>query len=171
MDHSKDLHSFERIFADLTQSWHIPRPTLARSSASSGGSTPSNNSTQSAKSGTLLLTAANLAKVASQDVEKNLTTNKEHNLQLYLQQVGPDHLLPFHKDLTKKPDGDTVSVASSTHFTVINVNSRPQVKTRSFCRKHQLTILVVSMSIIFTIGLLAAIILFEMRANHLRKMT
>lgn len=43
------------------------------------------------------------------------------------------------------------------HFTVVNVNTRTQTKSRSFCRKHQLTILVVSMSVIFTLGILAAV--------------
>jgi hypothetical protein len=36
----------DNIPAELNKSWHIPRPTLARSSKSSQGSTTSNNSTQ-----------------------------------------------------------------------------------------------------------------------------
>ncbi|KAK9688145.1 hypothetical protein QE152_g35750 [Popillia japonica] len=190
--------------AELNQSWHIPRPTLARSSKSSQGSTSSNNSTQSAKSGSLLLTAANLAQIMLQsaksgsllltaanlaqihaeNVQKETTcTTKEENLRYYLEQTGQrtkeenlryyleqtgqsNPLFSLSSENIKKPDPDTVSVASSMHFTVVNVDTRPPVKPRSFCRKHQLTVLVVTMSALFTIGILAAIVLLEMRARR-----
>ncbi|KAK9688146.1 hypothetical protein QE152_g35750 [Popillia japonica] len=170
--------------AELNQSWHIPRPTLARSSKSSQGSTSSNNSTQSAKSGSLLLTAANLAQIHAENVQKETTcTTKEENLRYYLEQTGQrtkeenlryyleqtgqsNPLFSLSSENIKKPDPDTVSVASSMHFTVVNVDTRPPVKPRSFCRKHQLTVLVVTMSALFTIGILAAIVLLEMRARR-----
>ncbi|XP_031344427.1 uncharacterized protein LOC116171618 isoform X2 [Photinus pyralis] len=146
------------ISADLHQSWHIPRPTLARSSQ---GSTSSNNSTQSIKSGSLLLTAANLAKVHKHETKHG--TNRDSNLQYYLQQVNKDTLsIPMP---TKKQDTDTDSNASSMHFTVVNVNTKPQMKSRSFCRKHQLSILIITMSILFTVGVLVAILCLEVRAR------
>ena len=150
------------ISADLHQSWHIPRPTLARSSKSSHDSTSSNNSTQSAKSGSLLLTAANLAKIHKQETKHG--SNRNNNLQYYLQQVN-NNQLPITIE-PKKVDADNASVASSMHFTVVNVNTRPQIQSRSFCRKHQLSVLIISMSILFTIGVLAAILCLEMRARR-----
>ncbi|KAF2905562.1 hypothetical protein ILUMI_00610 [Ignelater luminosus] len=154
------------ISADLNQSWHIPRPTLARSSKSSQGSTSSNNSTHSVKSGSLLLTAANLAKIHKQESTKSLISNRDNNLQYYLQQVNNNQLLSIPINDFKKSDPDNASVASSTHFTVVNVNARTQGKSRGFCRKHQLSVLVISMSIIFTIGILAAVWCLEMRARR-----
>lgn len=154
------------ISADLNQSWHIPRPTLARSSKSSQGSTSSNNSTQSVKSGSLLLTAANLAKIHKQESTKSLVSNRDNNLQYYLQQVNSNQYLSIPTTNLKKVDPDNASVASSMHFTVVNVNTRTQTKSRSFCRKHQLTILVVSMSVIFTLGILAAVWCLELRARR-----
>ncbi|CAG9832417.1 unnamed protein product [Diabrotica balteata] len=164
--------------ADLDKSWHIPRPTLARSSKSSQGSTSSNNSTQSVRSGSLLLTAANLAQIHNlqhpPDVEDppppTEASTRDQNIRYYLQSQsvdGIDHLPPSI-DINKKKEPDTVSVASSTHFTVVNVNTRQRQPQRSFCRKHQLTILVLTMSTIFTIGIMAAILLLELRAQNQR---
>ncbi|XP_044267147.1 uncharacterized protein LOC123012962 [Tribolium madens] len=151
--------------AELNKSWHIPRPTLARSSKSSQGSTSSNNSTQSARSGSLLLTAANLAQIQNENADKN---TRQQNIQYYLEQTNnKDHIALPVNDL-KKPDPDAVSVASSMHFTVVNMNTKPVVRQRSFCRKHQLTILVLTMSALFTIGIMAAIFLLEMRAKRQR---
>ncbi|KAJ3633352.1 hypothetical protein MTP99_010306 [Tenebrio molitor] len=150
-----------QIPAELNKSWHIPRPTLARSSKSSQGSTTSNNSTQSARSGSLLLTAANLAQIQNEDSPDDTALTRQQNIQYYLQQTNNnDHLSLPGNDL-KKPDPDAVSVASSMHFTVVNMNTRPVVRQRSFCRKHQLTILVLSMSALFLLGILAAIFFLE----------
>ncbi|XP_057651191.1 uncharacterized protein LOC130890839 [Diorhabda carinulata] len=161
--------------ADLDKSWHIPRPTLARSSQSSQGSTSSNNSTQSVRSGSLLLTAANLAQIHQleqpPDVENEppLTSTRDQNIRYYLQTQsvdGVDHLPPSINVDKKEPD--SVSIASSTHFTVVNMNTRHRPPQRSFCRKHQLTILVLTMSVVFTIGIMAAILLLELRAQNQR---
>lgn len=149
--------------ADLNMSWHIPRPTLARSSTSSQGSTASsNNSTQSTKSGTLLLTAANLAQIQAQLPAE--LGRKESNLQIYLEQNGG--VFPPKPD---KQEMDNVSIASSMHFTVINVSHRPvKPKSRSFCSKHQLTILVITMSILFLIGIIGAIFCIESKSSALQ---
>lgn len=154
------------VCAELEQieSWHIPRPTLtpARGSLTSLGSS-STNSTHSARSGSLLLTAANLAlihQIQRPDISSNSRIND--NLQYYVSSGNEQSL---GDSLRKEKDADSVSIASSTHFTVVNVNSRPSVRKRSFCRKHQLTVLVVSMSILFLGGILAAILFMELRAR------
>ncbi|XP_065163927.1 uncharacterized protein [Atheta coriaria] len=165
--------------ADLMQSWHIPRPTLARSSNSSQGSTSgSTNSTQSARSGSLLLTAANLAHIhkatqQSPGMAGTSPSTRNENIKYYLESTGSLDAsreaalkLPT-ADECKKVDADAASIASSMHFTVVNVNSRPQVRTRSFCKKHQLSVLVVTMSAIFTIGIITAVFLLEMRAKRM----
>ncbi|KAK9879802.1 hypothetical protein WA026_006861 [Henosepilachna vigintioctopunctata] len=165
-----DLFSIPQ--ADLAQSWHIPRPTLARESQSSHD-TSSNTSSHSAKSGSLLLTAVNLAQVQQANTRREPTlSTRNQNIQNYLNHFPINGNVNSHVPelITKKQEPDTVSVASSTHFTVINMhNSRPP-KPRSFCRKHQLTILIVSMSILFTIGIMAAVWFLEKRAQQRRMM-
>ncbi|EFN83881.1 hypothetical protein EAI_00434 [Harpegnathos saltator] len=61
---------------------------------------------------------------------------------------------------------DTASVASSTHFTVVNGLGRPAtVYRKSWCARNQLTVLVCTMSFLFMVGLLAGILYMEMRAR------
>lgn len=153
------------VATDSPLSWHIPRPSLvgrserdsengswthhhqhhhdhhlhpnspSRGSTSSQGSTAS---THSAASGTLLLTAANLANLAA-----------------------------MHPPTVTAPKQmDTASVASSTHFTVVNGLGRPvTVYRKSWCARNQLTVLVCTMSFLFMVGLLAGILFMEMRAR------
>lgn len=89
---------------------------------------------QSAASGTLLLTAANLANLAA-----------------------------IHPSTVTAPKQiDTASVASSTHFTVVNGLGRPTtVYRKSWCARNQLTVLVCTMSFLFMVGLLAGILYME----------
>ncbi|XP_016837579.1 uncharacterized protein LOC100122311 isoform X1 [Nasonia vitripennis] len=139
--------------------WHIPRPSLvakseknesengtwkhhpdsppSRGSTSSQGSTVS---THSAASGTLLLTAANLANLAAIHPPR-------------IGALGPKQM-------------DTASVASSTHFTVVNGLGRPSNNCqKSWCARNQLTVLVCTMSFLFMLGLLAGVLYIEMRAR------
>lgn len=117
---------------------------------------------QSTKSGTLLLTAANLAQIQA---EQESLGRKESNLQIYLEQNGGGFI-----PKSDKQEMDNVSIASSMHFTVVNVNHRPQkIKSRSFCSKHQLTILVISMSILFMIGIIAAIFCIESKLHSINR--
>lgn len=89
---------------------------------------------QSAASGTLLLTAANLANLAA---------------------IHPP-------TVTAPKQMDTASVASSTHFTVVNGLGRPaNVYRKSWCARNQLTVLVCTMSFLFMVGLLAGILYME----------
>lgn len=116
-----------------------------------------------------MLTAANLAQI------HDATSQKESNLQLYLQQTSPtptdgSAVIPAFHVFPKVPDKtqelDNVSIASSMHFTVVNVNQRTRTKQRSFCSKHQLTILVITMSVLFTIGIISAIFFIESKCGH-----
>lgn len=63
------------------------------------------------------------------------------------------------------PGHDTTSIASSTHFTVVNgyTKHRPDKGPRSCCcdHSHQITVLVISMTILFSACILAAICFVE----------
>jgi hypothetical protein len=64
----------------------------------------------------------------------------------------------------KAKDPDQVSVASSTHFTVVNGFGRANVrpKSSSLCSPgRQITILVVTMTLLFMIGIIGAIYLMD----------
>lgn len=110
-----------------------------------------------------MLTAANLAQIHPQIPEDGAISTRDLNIQYYLEKSNKDNAIIAALPKTcKQPEPDNVSIASSMHFTVVNVNSRPsRVPKRSFCRKHQLTILVLSMSALFTIGIIAAIYVME----------
>lgn len=86
---------------------------------------------------------------------------RQQNIQYFLEQTNNNDHLSLPGINTKKIEPDTLSVASSMHFTVVNMNTRPTVRQRSFCRKHQLTILILTMSALFTIGIMTAIFLLE----------
>lgn len=118
---------------------------------------------QSARSGSLLLTAANLAQIhqEQQDDKVDPTSIRNQNIQYYLQQTNQQDLISLPVGERKTIEPDNVSVASSMHFTVVNVNTSRKVPQRGFCRKHQLTILVVTMSFLFTVGIMTAILLLE----------
>ncbi|XP_015119413.1 uncharacterized protein LOC107042747 [Diachasma alloeum] len=136
-------------------SWHIPRPSLVGRSEkdsdngsnwaqhhlhpnSPSRSSTSTASTHSAASGTLLLTAANLATLATMHPPR----------------------------ITSPKTLDSISVASSTHFTVVNGLGRPMaVYKKSWCARHQLTVLVCTMSFLFMVGLFAGILWMEIRAR------
>ncbi|XP_054264415.1 uncharacterized protein LOC128987542 [Macrosteles quadrilineatus] len=152
----EDVHS-EMSQTEAPGPWFIPRPALCRDATTcdcnssrsiqtvsewlspSTSSTPSSSksSTQSGSSGTLLLTAANLAALRLE------------------QQIAKPY--------------DTQSLASSTHFTVVNGMSRkPLQKTADCCRtchKHQLTAVVVTVCGLFLIGLSLAVYYIDMRAR------
>lgn len=66
-------------------------------------------------------------------------------------------------------DLDTASVASSTHFTVVNGYTKQLTnkEPKSCCcdHSHQITILVISMTILFSACILAAICFVESKYN------
>ncbi|XP_041770185.1 uncharacterized protein LOC121592623 isoform X2 [Anopheles merus] len=85
---------------------------------------------------------------------------------------GPSLVSPFRSLKGGKVDPDSVSVASSTHFTMVNGIGGPQrvIKT-GICSSggHQITVLIITMSIIFMIGICSAVFLLEMRAREMPK--
>lgn len=135
--------------------WYIPRAALCRNdttcTCSQQGSTQrsiqtvnewlsptpsSNTSTQSGSSGSLLLTAANLAAL---------------------------RLEPRTKEV------DTCSIASSTHFTMVNYgNVRTKERKQSCCAKHHISALVITMCALFLLGLIAAVYYIDMRTRSIK---
>lgn len=106
----------------------------------------------------MLLTAANLAQIHNK-TKPSIT--KEQNIKYYLEQTNGNAILSLPDEkVDKKPDPDNLSLASSMHFTIVNVNTRPTAR-RSFCRRNQITILVVTMSVVFSIGIFTAVLLLE----------
>lgn len=63
----------------------------------------------------------------------------------------------------KTKDLDTISIASSTHFTVVNGMGGPQRKIKNgLCsRGHQITVLILSMSFVFLVGIVGAVFFLE----------
>ncbi|KAJ6640800.1 hypothetical protein Bhyg_05732 [Pseudolycoriella hygida] len=169
-----------------------------RGSQSSQGSTDSNHSSHSASSGSLLLTAANLEQLAQIHKKTPLTHHHFHTNDYPLQQKQQQHRLynanitlnatdatsrlPMHRinedaivsigidaNQMKTKDLDTMSMASSTHFTVVNGMGGPQRVTKDgLCsRGHQITVLILTMSLMFLIGISAAVFMLEMRAKKM----
>ncbi len=68
----------------------------------------------------------------------------------------------------KTKDLDTMSMASSTHFTVVNGMGGPQrVAKDGLCsRGHQITVLILTMSLMFLIGISAAVFMLESKSMH-----
>ncbi|XP_020816337.1 uncharacterized protein DDB_G0281497 isoform X2 [Drosophila serrata] len=168
-----------------------------RGSRSSQGSSDSNNSTRSAASGSLLLTAANLERFAEihkkqerhnkmliQPSSNPSSSNYNANLALassngkdavitidgQQQQVGNDEADP-NLQYIKTKDLDTVSIASSMHFTMVNGEGGPPKKPkRGLCdRGRQVTVLIVSMSTIFMLLIMGMVYALEMRARDMPK--
>ncbi|XP_014239875.1 uncharacterized protein LOC106661158 [Cimex lectularius] len=132
--------------------WYIPRPALCRNDTTCTCTTTtersiqtvnewlsptpsSNTSTQSGSSGSLLLTAANLAGLR----------------------------------LEPRKDVDACSIASSTHFTMVNFgNTKCKERKQSCCAKHHISALVITMCALFLVGLSAAIYYIEMRSRSVK---
>lgn len=70
----------------------------------------------------------------------------------------------FRSKMTRHAkDFDSISMASSTHFTVVNgIGRPPKVPKSGLCdRGHQITVLIVTMSIFFMIGISLAVYFME----------
>lgn len=70
----------------------------------------------------------------------------------------------FRSKMTRHAkDIDSISMASSTHFTVVNgIGRPPKVPKSGLCdRGHQITVLIVTMSIFFMIGISLAVYFME----------
>ncbi|XP_045446191.1 uncharacterized protein LOC123654322 isoform X2 [Melitaea cinxia] len=174
------------------QEWHIPRPSLATNngsindSSSRGGSassqgSSSNHSTHSVSSGSLLLSAANLARMSGRNtVQEECYQIQPQSIKLGSQSKAVISIPEESSETTDKfwsdvkrgslPGPDATSVASSTHFTVVNgfTKHRPSKEPKSCCcdHSHQITVLVISMTILFSACILAAICFVEMRMRR-----
>ncbi|SPP87548.1 uncharacterized serine-rich protein C215.13 isoform X1 [Drosophila guanche] len=169
-----------------------------RGSRSSQGSSDSNNSTRSAASGSLLLTAANLERFAeihkkqerhnkmlmsSSTSPNSSSANYNANLALASNgnSSGKDAVIAIdghdgaeadpNLHYIKTKDLDTVSIASSMHFTMVNGDNGPPKKPkRGLCdRGRQVTVLIVSMSTIFMLLIMGMVYALEMRARDMPK--
>ncbi|KAM8710003.1 hypothetical protein ACLKA7_016754 [Drosophila subpalustris] len=164
-----------------------------RGSRSSQGSTDSNNSTRSAASGSLLLTAANLERFAEihkkqerthkmlpmteqlPSVHGNSSSSANYNANLALASNAKDAVIPIDADpnlqYIRTKDLDTVSIASSMHFTMVNGEPGGAKKPkRGLCdRGRQVTVLIVSMSTIFMLLIMGMVYALEMRARDMPK--
>ncbi|XP_061388773.1 uncharacterized protein LOC133323887 [Musca vetustissima] len=151
-----------------------------RGSRSSQGSNDSNNSTRSAASGSLLLTAANLERMT--EIQRKQEKQSRHNTrspnsvysanllhaaarQRDQQPIDIDPNLNF----IKTKDLDTVSIASSMHFTMVNGEAGANKKTKKgLCdRGRQVTVLIISMSTIFLLLIMGMVYALEMRAREM----
>lgn len=160
-----------------------------RGSRSSQGSSDSNNSTRSAASGSLLLTAANLERFAeihkkqerhnkmlmpsnpsSSNYNANLTLASGKDAVIAIEGQQPAEVDP-NLQYVKTKDLDTVSIASSMHFTMVNGEGGPPKKPkRGLCdRGRQVTVLIVSMSTIFMLLIMGMVYALEMRARDMPK--
>lgn len=103
----------------------------------------------------------NVDEINSERIDKNQTISNNNN----------DTVLDIDPNLNfiKTKDVDTMSIASSTHFTMVNGVGGPQKKIRSgICsRGHQITVLILTMSGFFLIGILLMVYLMEMRAREM----
>lgn len=150
-----------------------------RGSRSSQGSSDSAHSSHSAGSGSLLLTAANLENFAKihhhkqyhpaysiheeEEPEGIMVTSTPYQTNITLGSDGNLDHLAATRYTGKTKDIDTISMASSTHFTVVNgIGRPPKVPKSGLCdHGHQITVLIVTMSIFFMIGICAAIYFME----------
>lgn len=135
---------------------------------------------QSASS--LLLTVTNLENFAK--IQENQVRSTTHQSQLHhthhdtivrthnpnIINIHPSNLLspyntkPCQTLATKTKDLDQLSMASSTHFTVVNGFGRSNInrKSNSLCRRgQQVSVLITTMSVLFMAGLIAAVYILE----------
>lgn len=145
---------------------------IKRGSRSSQGSSDSEQSIHSASS--LLLTVANLenfAKIqerhhASKILDNFAKIHKQHTSTII--NIHPNNLFSSHYNKSTK-ELDQLSMASSTHFTMVNgFGSMKRKKSSYICkRSRQVTILIITMSCLFLIGITTAVVLIELRNREM----
>ncbi|XP_034824481.1 uncharacterized protein [Maniola hyperantus] len=139
---------------------------------------------KSVSSGSLLLSAAHLARMNGRNIPQdefaahpNRTANLGRkstmsNAVVSIPEETRDATDTFWMDVKRGSvvGQDAASVASSTHFTVVNgfTKHRPSKEPKSCCcnHSHQITVLVISMTILFSACILAAICFVEMRMRR-----
>lgn len=142
-------------------------------------------SLQSVSSGSLLLSAAHLARMSGRHpIQEDRSPyqsklgsfgRKQRSLSEAVVAIPEESRDPTDSFWTGVKLGsgagqDAVSVASSTHFTVVNgfTRTRPGKEPRACCcsHSHQITVLVVSMTILFSACILAAICFVESKLTE-----
>lgn len=137
-------------------------------------------------SGSLLLSAANLARMNGRStVQGECYQIQPQSISLGSQSMMSKAVMSIPEESSEATDKfwsdvkrgslagpDATSVASSTHFTVVNgfTKHRPSKEPKSCCcdHSHQITVLVISMTILFSACILAAICFVEsMYKNYL----
>lgn len=105
------------------------------------------------------------------NLQENLKTN-DHHLVIEVDETfensSHSHQLPV-KTVNKAKEFDQVSIASSTHFTMVNGFGRSNIRTKSnsICRQgRQITVLIVTMSSLFMIGIIFVIYLMDRKYRH-----
>lgn len=133
---------------------------------------------QSVSSGSLLLSAAHLARMNGRNSEQD-SLGYPNKLSSYGRKSTLGEAVVTIPEETHDPldsvwngvkrssatGRDATSIASSTHFTVVNgyTKHRPDKEPTSCCcnHSHQITVLVISMTILFSACILAAICFVE----------
>ncbi|XP_039748727.1 uncharacterized protein LOC120625672 isoform X2 [Pararge aegeria] len=135
---------------------------------------------KSVSSGSLLLSAAHLARMNGRNTPQDECANQSRAANLVRKSTMTSTVVSIPEETRDATDTfwtdvkrgsvaepDTASVASSTHFTVVNgfTKHRPSKEPKSCCcdHSHQITVLVISMTILFSACILAAICFVEMR--------
>lgn len=153
-----------------------PKPSslhsISSATSSSLSTNGSNQSNYSANS--MLLSVKNLESFNNQisdiynqsdfDHRKQMMENIKNILAINEENLTADSI----KVANKKKDADqlsTTSSATNTNFTVITFNgNKERKKTRSICRRrHQVTILIVVMTVLLFFGISSAVCMLEMR--------
>lgn len=131
---------------------------------------------QSVSSGSLLLSAAHLARMNGRNSEQDNVGGYPNKLGSYGRKSALAEAVvaipeESHEALdsvwngVKRSSASAPSVASSTHFTVVNgYTKHRQDKEHTSCccsQSHQITVLVISMTILFSACILAAICFVE----------
>lgn len=82
------------------------------------------------------------------------------------------HHLQQQRLQNKTKDVDAMSMASSTHFTMVNGVGGPQraIKDGICSRGHQITVLILTMSVIFLIGICGAVFMLERKYPDIKDM-
>lgn len=138
---------------------------------------------QSVSSGSFLLNAAHLARMHGRNSAQE-DYGYHSKLGSYGRKAGiPEAVVAIPEETRDPADGfwngvkrgsasgqDAASVASSTHFTVVNgfTKHRTGKEPKSCCcdQSHQVTVLVISMTILFSACILAAICFVESKYLH-----
>ncbi|KAK6620530.1 hypothetical protein RUM43_010822 [Polyplax serrata] len=170
------------ITSDDTVDWRIPRPVLYTSSSSGGPESAAFTSNYENNIKTIYGLENNLNdKLDNVEISipihgqgnwfslgsSSSSSSRTASSGSLLLSPSNLHSLKYGPMLEKPLDAQ--SIASSTHFTLVNGVTLPKKPLSPCCTKsRQLPVLIITMTTILFCGILAAILLVEMRAMELR---